>query len=97
MAALSRIPAFMTVEEFLNWDAPGPTLWQLMDGVLVAMAPNTGPHSVIQGELARRIGNHLIEGDSRRRELIRTFPRRRAAPDPGNRDTARTSRSSPTN
>jgi Uma2 family endonuclease len=64
MAALTRIPPFMNIEEFLNWDAPGPTRWQLIDGVPVAMSPNTGPHGAIQSELSRRIGNHLIEANS---------------------------------
>lgn len=49
----------MTVAEFLAWDAPSGSPWQLIDGVPVAMAPASGTHAVIQGEVGRLIGNHL--------------------------------------
>lgn len=54
----------MTVGEFLNWDSPGPYLWQLIDGVPVAMAPPAPLHGAIQSETVRLIGNHLVEGGS---------------------------------
>jgi len=50
----------MTVSEFLEWDAPGPYRWQLLDGVPVAMAPAAPLHGAIQSEAARLIGNHLV-------------------------------------
>ncbi len=50
----------MTVAEFLAWDAPGETRWQLIDGDPVAMAPTSRTHGALQGELARTIGNHLM-------------------------------------
>jgi Uma2 family endonuclease len=52
-------PAFMTLAEFLAWDAPGGPAWQLIDGVPEAMAPASGTHAVMQGEVGRLIGNHL--------------------------------------
>ena len=54
----------MTVNEFLNWDSPGEFLWQLVDGVPVAMAPPAPLHGAIQSETARLIGNHLVERGS---------------------------------
>jgi Uma2 family endonuclease len=57
--ALARIPDFMTVDEFLNWDSPEGYLWQLVDGEPVAMAPPVPLHGAIQGEIAGRIWTHL--------------------------------------
>jgi Uma2 family endonuclease len=64
MAALSkRIPARMTVDEFLVWDADDLTgrRWQLIDGAPVLMAPAAAPHGAIQNELGRLLANHLAE------------------------------------
>jgi Uma2 family endonuclease len=55
----------MTVAEFLEWDSPGGYLWQLIDGVPVAMAPRVPLHGAIQNEIGRVIGNHLVERGSR--------------------------------
>ena len=49
----------MTVAEFLAWDAPGETRWQLFDGQPAAMAPASRTHGTLQLELGRLIGNHL--------------------------------------
>jgi Uma2 family endonuclease len=54
----------MTVAEFLAWDAPGPTGWQLVDGEPVAMAPASRTHGALQLELGRLIGNHLANRGS---------------------------------
>jgi Uma2 family endonuclease len=54
------LPTLMTVGEFLNWDSPGEYLWQLIDGVPVAMSPPAPLHGAIQSEAARLIGNHLV-------------------------------------
>jgi Uma2 family endonuclease len=54
----------MTVSEFLRWDAPEGYLWQLVDGVPVAMAPPAPLHGAIQSETGRLIGNHLVESGS---------------------------------
>jgi len=59
------IPDLMTVAEFLKWDSPGGYLWQLIDGVPVAMAPAVPLHGAIQNEIGRLIGNHLVERGSK--------------------------------
>jgi len=59
-----NIPDLMTVAEFLEWDSPGGYLWQLIDGVPVAMAPPVPLHGAIHGETTRLIGNHLVEHGS---------------------------------
>ena len=64
MAAALKIPDLMTVDEFLEWDSPGPYLWQLVDGVPVAMSPPAPRHGAIQAQAIRIIGNHLDERDN---------------------------------
>jgi Uma2 family endonuclease len=61
--ARKRIPARMTVDEFLVWDADDLTgrRWQLMDGDAVLMAPAAEQHGAIQNELGRLLANHLAE------------------------------------
>ncbi len=61
MSTALKIPVRMTVAEFLAWDAPGPQLWQLVDGEPQAMAPASVTHGAIQAELGRLIANHLEE------------------------------------
>jgi len=56
-----KIPARMSVAEFVVWNAPDGRRWQLVDGVPEAMAPSRRTHGAIQNELGRLIGNHLIE------------------------------------
>ena len=51
----------MNVDEFLSWDAPKGYLWQLIDGVPLAMSPPTPLHGVIQSETGSLIRNHLVE------------------------------------
>jgi len=53
----------MTLDEFLAWDPGDPSgrTWQLIDGEPVAMAPGSDAHGAIQSELARLLGNHLLE------------------------------------
>jgi len=57
-------PDRMTVAEFLAWDAPGATRWELVDGLPVAMAPSSRTHGALQVELGRLIGNHLVQTDN---------------------------------
>lgn len=66
VALQKRIPARMTVDEFLVWDADDLTgrRWQLMDGEPVLMAPAAAPRGAIQAELARLLANHLAERGS---------------------------------
>jgi len=63
MVALQKPSPGMTVAEFLAWDSGDRTgaLWQLRDGEPEMMAPASDPHGMIQGELGRLIGNHLID------------------------------------
>ncbi len=61
MVALPKVPAHMSVAEFLAWNAPGESLWQLTDGEPQMMAPANRTHGVIQGELGGLIRSHLIE------------------------------------
>jgi Uma2 family endonuclease len=51
----------MTVAEFLAWDAPGDTSWQLVDGEPIAMAPTSRTHGTLQLELGSLIRNHLAD------------------------------------
>jgi len=53
----------MTLDEFLAWNSGDPTgsTWQLIDGEPMAMAPGSLAHGAIQGEIARLLGNHLLE------------------------------------
>ena len=61
VALRSRVPARMTVDEFISWDSGDRSgrLWQLVDGEPVAMAPGSENHGALQGEIGRLIGNHL--------------------------------------
>ena len=61
MAAALRFSGLMNVDEFLKWDSPGEYHWQLIDGVPVAMSPPAPVHGVIQSEVSRLLGNHLVE------------------------------------
>jgi Uma2 family endonuclease len=61
MVALSRIPAFMTADEFLAWNPPGTERWQLLDGEPCAMAPASRTHGTLQAELTGLIRAHLLE------------------------------------
>ena len=61
MEAASKIPAIMTVGEFLAWDAPSGSHWQLLDGEPRAMAPASRTHGNIQTELGAVMRNHLRE------------------------------------
>jgi len=63
MEAALKIPETMTTAEFLAWDAPGK-LWQLIEGTPRATAPPSPAHGAIQAEIARLLGNHLVEPGS---------------------------------
>lgn len=64
MVAALKIPEVTTVGDFIAWDSPGPYLWQLIDGVPVAMSPPSPRHGAIQSETARLLGNHLAARDT---------------------------------
>ena len=64
MNALAKLPVRMTVDEFLAWEPGDGRKWELVDGVPRAMAPAKATHSLLQSELARLIGNHLLDQGS---------------------------------
>lgn len=45
----------LTLDEFLSWNPPGDTRYELIDGVARAMAPTSGAHQVLVGALAGEI------------------------------------------
>jgi Uma2 family endonuclease len=64
MSSALKPPDRMTVAEFLAWDAPGETRWQLVDGAPLAMAPTSRTHGTLQLELGSLIRNHLADAGS---------------------------------
>lgn len=62
MEAASQIPAIVTLQEFLAWDAPAGVPWQLLDGEPRAMAPASRTHGRIQVRLGGLIDAHLTAG-----------------------------------
>jgi Uma2 family endonuclease len=64
MVALRKTPPTIDLAEFLAWDAPPHSRWQLVDGVPRAVAPASVPHNIILGTLGARIWFHLNERDS---------------------------------
>ena len=59
-SARQKIPSVMTADEFIAWPGDGTGgRYQLVDGELRAMSPATATHGIVQGNLARLIGNHL--------------------------------------
>jgi hypothetical protein len=49
MTAARKLPPLMTVDDFLAWPGDGTaTRYELVDGVLRAMAPTTNAHGIIQ-------------------------------------------------
>ena len=61
MNALAKVPVRLTMAEFLAWEPGDGRKWELVDGEPRAMAPAQAIHSLLQAELARLIGNHLLE------------------------------------
>jgi Uma2 family endonuclease len=59
-ATAQKSPALVTADEFLASTARlGPGKHQLIDGVIVALAPANPTHGTIQARLAILVGNHL--------------------------------------
>ncbi len=54
----------MSLDEFLAWDAPAGSRWQLVDGVPLAMAPASPIHGAIQSELVGLFRAHLLSRNS---------------------------------
>ena len=59
MVALRETPPTMDLAEFLAWDAPPHSRWQLVDRESRAMALASVPHNIILGTLGALIRNHL--------------------------------------
>jgi Uma2 family endonuclease len=60
--AQNKLPAYMTAEEFLRWEGDGTgRQFELVDGVLRAMAPAAIPHGSIQSQLSYLFRRHIIE------------------------------------
>jgi Uma2 family endonuclease len=58
--AHARLPPLMTVADFLDWPGDGiGTRYELVDGVLRAMAPGSDTHGTIQNNIAFAITAHL--------------------------------------
>lgn len=64
MVALPKLPAWMSVEEFLAWNPQDNRIWQLVDGEPQTMAPANRTRGAIQSELASVLRNHLAERGS---------------------------------
>jgi Uma2 family endonuclease len=62
----------MTVAEFLSWDNGdwSGRRWQLINGDPVAMDPAGETHGALVAEIARLLGNHLLERRSSCRILV---------------------------
>jgi Uma2 family endonuclease len=59
MDAALRIPSIMNLREFLAWDAPAGSTWQLLDGEPQSMAPGSRTHGRIQATLISLVDVHL--------------------------------------
>jgi Uma2 family endonuclease len=58
--APQQLPPLMTVADFLDWPGDGTdTRYELVDGVLRAMAPGSDAHNTIVANLAGLIWQHL--------------------------------------
>lgn len=58
--AHAKLPPMMTVADFLDWPGDGTgTRYELVDGVLRAMAPGSDTHGTIQSNLVFAITSHL--------------------------------------
>ena len=58
--APSRLPPLLTVADFIDWPVDGTDMrYELVDGVLRAMAPASDTHATIQANLLYLIGAHL--------------------------------------
>ena len=62
MGAVPKLPPLLDVAGFIDWPGDGfGTRFELIDGVLRAMAPGSDAHNTIIMTLGRLIGNHLAQ------------------------------------
>ncbi len=60
MTAARKLPPLMTVDDFLCWEGDGTdTRYELIDGVLRAMAPTVNTHGIICTNLIYALSSHL--------------------------------------
>ncbi len=59
MNAVTKIPVFMSVEEFMAWEPGDGYRWQLVDGVPEQMAPTNRTHGALQSELTYQLTRHF--------------------------------------
>jgi Uma2 family endonuclease len=64
MTAALKVPGDMNVEEFLDWVPGDNQMWQLVDGVPLAMAPANRTHGAIQSAIGAAIHGHLEQQGS---------------------------------
>ncbi len=64
MSSATKIPARLTVAEFLDWCPEDGRVWQLVDGEPMAMAPASTAHARMQTEIGALLRNHLLERGS---------------------------------
>ncbi|MDX2260015.1 MAG: Uma2 family endonuclease [Hyphomicrobiaceae bacterium] len=58
--AVAMKTRLMTVEEFLDWDGGGhPGKMELVNGIVVAMAPTSATHGIIQLSIGRALAEHI--------------------------------------
>lgn len=58
--AARKLPSFMSVADFIAWPGDGTgTRYELVDGVLRAMAPASDTHNTIRSNIVIAIGTHL--------------------------------------
>ena len=60
MTAARKLPPMMTVDDFLAWEGDGTdTRYELVDGVLRAMAPSTHVHGIIHANVIAALHSFL--------------------------------------
>ena len=59
MTVLAKLPARMSVREFLDWESGDDLRYELVDGEPRAMAPASTMHGFLQGRLASLLNAHL--------------------------------------
>jgi len=59
--AVQQLDSPMTVAQFLALDPPDNRMWQLVDGIPLAMAPPSWRHQALLGEIHGVIRAHLLD------------------------------------
>jgi len=59
MSAVAKVPVYLSLRDFLNWEPGDGVRYELVNGDPRAMAPAGTIHGLLQNELGRLIGNHL--------------------------------------